>query len=81
MTAAAHRVLERKLKDAFDLIAMIDVGVVCGVTAVQAALLAEIHSTCEFADAEEVRAVHEFLLQGALVDQRGESLDGAKIGV
>ena len=51
MLAAAHGILESEFKDALDLEAVVDVGIVCGVTAVQTALLAEIHASGELADA------------------------------
>ena len=60
---------------------MVDVGVVCGVTAVQAALLTEVHAASELTYAQEIRTVHQFLLQGTLVDQGREGLYGTEVGV
>ena len=81
MTAAAHRILVGELQDALDLEAVVEVGVEGGVAAVAASLLPEIHAAGQFAYAEEVRAVHELLLKGALVDQGLEGLHGAQVGI
>ena len=44
-------------------------------------LLAEVHAAGQFADADEVGAAHQLILQGGLVDEAVERLHGTYVGI
>ena len=71
----------RRLQDALHLGAGVDAGIVGGVAVVLPALLAEVHAAGEFADAQEIGAVHEFRLQRGLVHQGLEGLHRAEVRI
>ena len=81
MPAAPARELERLAQDALDFKTVVDIGIIGGVATVQSSFLAEIHAAGQFADAEEIGAVHQFLLERGFVDQRLERLHGPQVGI
>ena len=78
VTVASHGVFESDLEDAFDLGTRIEIGVV-GLVVVLV-FLAEIHASGEFADANKVGSLDDFVLERRLVDESREGLHRSDIG-
>ena len=78
MLVALHGILKAHFQDAFNLRTGIHIGVV-GLVVVLI-LLAEIHTARQFANADEVRTVHQFRTERRLVQEALEGLHRADIG-
>ena len=78
MLATLHGVLETNLQDAFYFGTGVEVGIICFIVVL--VFLAEVHTSGQLANADKVRAIHQFRAERRLVNQAFESLHGTDIG-